>query len=174
MRIYLKLKRTHTDCNNSREIPTYILTFFVCLIKKSSNICRNFSGVVAVSVGSLQFQIDPRSSYTSRYLQAPSGVVGVTYRDFNLLHWSLLKWFPLFGFSLQVSSVSNFCPDTGGRRWSRVQVRWFSPAAGREGRRRHMSLVSVGSSHRVPATLGLPPPTGVCCGGGGGRGAADR
>ena len=24
------------------------------------------------------------------------GVVGVTYRDFNLLHWSFLKWFPLF------------------------------------------------------------------------------
>ena len=47
---------------------------------------RNFSGGVAVSVGSVQFQIAPVPAYTSRYLQAPSGVVGVTYRDFNLLH----------------------------------------------------------------------------------------
>ena len=53
----------------------------------------------------------------------PSGVVGVTYRGFNLLHRSLLKRFPvliwlLFGRSL----VSHFRPDTGGRRWSLVQV----------------------------------------------------
>ena len=61
-------------------------------------------------------------AYTSRYLQAPSGVVGVTYRDFNLLHRSLLKRFPLFGFSLLVSSVPNFRPDTGRRRWSLIRV----------------------------------------------------
>ena len=35
-------------------------------------------------------------AYTSRYLQAHSGVVGGIYRDFNLLHRSLLKRFPLF------------------------------------------------------------------------------
>ena len=35
----------------------------------------------------------------------------------------------------------------------------FSPAAGRAGHRRQMSLC-VGSTHRVPATLGLPR-TGV-------------
>ena len=29
--------------------------------------------------------------------------------------------------------MSNFRPDTGGRRWSLVQVRLFSPAVGREG-----------------------------------------
>ena len=51
--------------------------------------------------------------------------------------------------------MSNFCPDAGGRRWSLVQVRRFSPAAGREGRCRQMSLCE-GSTHRVPATLGLP------------------
>ena len=45
-------------------------------------------------VGSVQFQLDP--AYTSQYLYAPSSVVGVNYRDFNLLHLSLLKWFPLF------------------------------------------------------------------------------
>ena len=69
--------------------------FLIKNLKKNSskNISRNFSGAVAVSVGSVQFQIAPRSrlhfsisDYTSRYLQDPSGVVGVTYRDFNLLH----------------------------------------------------------------------------------------
>ena len=35
---------------------------------------------------------------------------------------SLLKRFPLFGFYLPVSSLPNFRPDTGGRRWSLVQV----------------------------------------------------
>ena len=72
-------------------------------------------------------------AYASRYLRAPSGVVGVTYRDFNLLHWSLLKWFPLFIWLLfAFSSVPNFRPDTGGRRWSLVQVAGFV-AAGRGG-----------------------------------------
>ena len=37
----------------------------------------------------------------------------------------------------------------------------FSPAAGRAGRCRQISLC-VRSTHRVPATLGLPPLTGVC------------
>ena len=57
---------------------------------------RNFSGAVALSVGSVQFQIAPRSSlhFSIFHLQAPSGVVGVTYRNFNLLHRSLLKQFP--------------------------------------------------------------------------------
>ena len=104
-------------------------------------------------MGSVQFQIAP---HTSRYLQAPSGVVGVIYRGFNLLHWSLLKCFPLFIWLLfAVSSVSNFLPDIGGRRWSLAQVRWFSPAAGREGRCRQTSLC-VGSPRRVPATLVCP------------------
>ena len=52
--------------------------------------------------------------------------------------------------------MSNFRPDTGGRRWSLVRVRWFSPAAGRAGRCRQISLACVGSTYRVPATLGLP------------------
>ena len=46
-------------------------------------------------MGSVQFQVAPVPAYTSGYLQAPSGVVAVTYRDFNLLHRSLLKRFPL-------------------------------------------------------------------------------
>ena len=72
-------------------------------------------------------------AYTSQYLLAPSGVVGVIYRDFNLLHRSLLKWFPLFIWVLfAVSSVPNFRPDTGGRRWTHSACQ-FLRAAGREG-----------------------------------------
>ena len=37
------------------------------------------------------------------------------------MHRSLLKRFPLF-ICLPVSSVPNFCPDTGGQRWSVIQV----------------------------------------------------
>ena len=58
--------------------------------------------------------------------------------------------------------MSNFLPDTGGRRWSLVQVHVFSRAVGREGRCRQMSLACVGSTRSVPTTLGLPPLTGVC------------
>ena len=57
---------------------------------------RNFSGAVAVSVGSVQFQIAPCFSLQFWISIAPSGVVSVNYRDFNLLHRSLLKRFPLF------------------------------------------------------------------------------
>ena len=48
------------------------------------------------SVGSVQFQIAPCSSLHFLISVGPSGVVGVKYRDFNLLHLSLLKRFPLF------------------------------------------------------------------------------
>ena len=71
------------------------------------------------------------------------------------MHRSLLKWFPLFGLCLPVSSVSDFRPDTVRPRWSLVQVRWFIPAAGRAGRCRQISLC-VGSTHSVPGTVGLP------------------
>ena len=55
-----------------------------------------------------------------------------------------------------VSSVSNFHLDTGGRRWSLVQVRLCSRAVGREGHCRQISLACVGSTCSVLATLGLP------------------
>ena len=74
---------------------------------------------------SVQFQIAPCASlhFSIFHLQAPSGVVGVTYRDFNLLHRSLLMQFPLFIWLLfAVSSVPNFRPDTGGRRWTLTRV----------------------------------------------------
>ena len=61
----------------------------------------------------------------------------------------------LFGFCLLVFSVSNFCPDTSGRRWSLVWVRLFSRAVGREGRCRQMSLACAVSTHSILAVLGL-------------------
>ena len=51
--------------------------------------------------------------------------------------------------------MSNFRRDIGGWRQSLVQVRWFSPATGRAGCCRQISLC-VGSTHSIPATLGLP------------------
>ena len=64
----------------------------------------------------------------------------------------------LFGFfCLQVSSVSNFCPDTRGRRWSLVYAHLFSCAVGREEYCKQISLMCVGTARSVSATLGLPP-----------------
>ena len=49
--------------------------------------------------------------------RTPSGVVGVAFRDFNLMHRTFLKRFPLFIWLLfALSSVSSFRPDTGRRR----------------------------------------------------------
>ena len=60
----------------------------------------------------------------------------------------------LFGcFCLHVSSVSNFRPDTRGRRWSLVQAHLFSRAVGRE---EHCKQISLACAHSVSATLGLP------------------
>ena len=74
------------------------------------------------------------------------------------MHLSIPKQFLLyFGFfCLQVSSVSNFHPDTRGRRWSLIQAHLFSRAVGREGRCKQTPLTCVGSARSVPATLGLP------------------
>ena len=58
--------------------------------------------------------------------------------------------------------MSNFRPDTGGRRWSLVRVRLFSCAVGREGHCRQMSLACVGSTRSVPATLGLTHSRRMC------------
>ena len=63
----------------------------------------------------------------------------------------------LCGFCLQVSSESNFRPDTRGQKWCLLWVPVFSRAAGREGHCRQMSLACVGSTRIVPATLGLLP-----------------
>ena len=113
-------------------------------------------------MGLVQFQIAPHSSLYFLISIVPFRCSRCHLQGFNLLHRSLLKRFPLFIWLLfAVSSVSNFRPDTGGQRRSLVQVLWFSPAAGRPGRCRQVSLC-VGSTRRVPATLGPPLLTGVC------------
>ena len=80
------------------------------------------------------------------------GLISKIYRDFNLLHWSLLKQFPLFVWLLfAVSSVPNFRPDTGGRRRSLIRV--ASSVALRGG----TALLSLFTLLRLPAAL-----YGVC------------
>ena len=93
-------------------------------------ISRNFSGAVAVIVGSVQFQIAPLSSLHFSISIKPLPVqLVLTFSDFNLLHRSFLKRFPLFIWLLfAVSLVFNFSPDTGGRRQSLIQVHQFSSA----------------------------------------------
>ena len=99
-------------------------------------------------MGLVQSQIAPRSSLHFSISIGPSGVVGVTYRDFNLLRWSLLKRFPLFIWLLfAVSSVSKFRPDTGGRRWSLIQVASSIPLRGAAGAALPSALL------RLPAVL---------------------
>ena len=81
-------------------------------------------------MGSAQLQIAPRSSLHFSISAGPFRCSGCRLQGFNLLHWSLLKRFPLFGFCLQGSSVPIFRPHTGGRRWTHSGC-WFRRAAGR-------------------------------------------
>ena len=53
--------------------------------------------------------------------------------------------------------MSNFHPDTRGRRWSLIEAHLFSCAVGTEEHCQQISLACVGSAHTVWATLGLPP-----------------
>ena len=102
-------------------------------------------------------------SYTSQGLQVPSNVASANYRVLicctcHFQSCSLV--FVYFGFlCLQVSSLSNFHPDTSGRRWSFIQAHLFNCASGREQHCKQISLACVGSARSVWATLGLPPLT---------------
>ena len=86
------------------------------------NISRNFSGAVEGSVGSVQFQIVPCFSlhFFSRSIGPFQCLVNANYRVLICCtcHFqSSSLFFVYFGFlCLQVSSVSNFHPDTGGQR----------------------------------------------------------
>ena len=120
----------------------------------------NFCGAVAVSVGSVRFQIAPLSSLHFSISIGLSGVVGVNFRDFNLLHQSFLKQFPLFVFCLPSLRclISALTQADGGDLLFRFASS-FQSCCGEGGACRQMSLC-VGSTPRVPATLGLPR-TGV-------------
>ena len=81
----------------------------------------NFSGAVMGNVGSVQFQIAPWSSLYlfSRSIGPLQCIVNLNYRVlicFTCHFQSGSLFFVYFGFlCLQVSSVSNFHPDTGGK-----------------------------------------------------------
>ena len=86
----------------------------------SKNISRNFSGAVVGSVGSVQFQIVPCSSLYLflRSIGPLQYLVNVNYRVLicytcNFQSGSLFFFYFDFLY-LQVSSVSNLCPDTRG------------------------------------------------------------
>ena len=115
-------------------------------------------------MGSVHFQIVPCSSlyFFSRSIGHFQCLVNANYRVLicYTCHFRSGSLFVYFGFlCLQVSSVSNFHPDTRGRRWSFFSAQLFNCAAGREEHCKQISLVCVGSVCSVEATLGLPPLT---------------
>ena len=102
-----KIKGVIKNLNFSKKLNSY----------NNKNIPRNFSGAVVGSVGSVQFQIVPCSSLClfSRSIDPLQCLVNANYRvsiccACHFESSSLLL--VCFGFlCLQVSSVSNFCPD---------------------------------------------------------------
>ena len=106
-----------------------------------------------------QFLIPPYTS--SQDLQAPSNVSSAKYRvliccTYHFQSHSL--FFVYFSFlCLQVSSISNFYPDTREQRWSFIQAHLLSCASRRDEHCKQISLVCVASAHSVWATLGLHP-----------------
>ena len=105
-----KIKGVIKNLNFSKKLNSY----------NNKNIPRNFSGAVVGSVESVQFQTVPCSSL---YLFSSSVgplqcLVKVNCRVlicFICHSQSSSLLFVYFGFlCLQVSSVSNFCPDPGG------------------------------------------------------------
>ena len=111
----------------------------------------NFSGAVVGRVGSVQFQIVPCSSL------ARSNVVGVNYRDFNLLHLSLPKRFSLYLASNVCRSPQCLtCALTQGGEGGRVfRLTCSAVLWGRRG--------TAGKSHwRVWGALSVSAPHWVC------------
>ena len=118
-------------------------------------------------MGSVQFKIVlAYSLYFSRFVGPFQWLVSANYRVFICCtcHFqSSSLFFVYFGFlNLQVSSVSNFCTDTRGRRWSLIYAHLFSYIVGREEPCKHISLACVGSARNVWTTLDLPHLWCVC------------
>ena len=120
------------------------------------------------SVGSVQFQIVRCSSLHlfSRSMGPLQCTVSINCRVLICCtcHFqSDSLSFVYFGFlCLQVSSVSNFHPDSRGQRWSFIQAHLFSCVLGREGLSKQISLAFVGSVCSVWTTLGLPQSKTAC------------
>ena len=132
---------------------------------------RNFSGAVVGSVGLVQCQIVLCSGL---YMFSRSiGVYQMYHLSINfrfliccICHFqSGSPFFAYLGFLfLQVSSVSNFFPDTREQTWPLTYTHLFSCVVGREGHYRQILLVCVGSAYSGWTTLGLPQPKAHCSG----------
>ena len=95
--------------------------------------------------------LDP--AYFSRSI-GPFLVVGTIYRILIYCTCHFQGGSLCFSFfSLMVSSVSDFCPDTRGRWWTLFKAHFFSHAVGREG---HCKQITLLCARSVSATLGLP------------------
>ena len=126
----------------------------IFLIKKIKNInSKIYLGISLELLRAVWGQFSFRQSlvppYTSSQgLQVPSNVASANYRVLICCtcHFqSRSLFFLYFGFlCLQVSSVSNFCPDTRGRRSSFIQAHLFNCAARREEHCKQISLACVG------------------------------
>ena len=151
------------------KIKGLIKNLKIFLIKKIKNInSKIYLGISLELLRAVWGQFSFRQSlvppYTSSQgLQVPSNVASANYRVLICCtcHFqSRSLFFLYFGFlCLQVSSVSNFCPDTRGRRSSFIQAHLFNCAARREEHCKQISLACVGNAQSVWVTLGLPPLT---------------
>ena len=93
-------------------------------------------------------------AYIFQDLQAPSYVVGTNQRVLIYCTCHFQGGSLCFSFfCLLVSSVSTFCPGTRGQWWTLFQAHLFSPAVGREGRCKQITLARACS---VSATVALP------------------
>ena len=111
---------------------------------------------------SVQFQIVPCFSlYSSQGLWFPSNVASANYRVLICCICHFQSGFLLFVFSgflcLQVSSVSNFHPDTRGQRWSLVQL-----CCGEERTPKNRSHWRVGGALAVSGPHWVCPAHDVC------------
>jgi len=119
------------------------------------------------NVGSVHFHIAPCSSLYlfSRSISPLQCIVNVNYRIlicFTCHFQSGSLLFVYFGFlCLQVSSVSNFHPDTRGQKWWLISACLFSCVVGEEGTLQ-ISLSCVESACSVWTTLVLPQPKAAC------------
>ena len=96
-------------------------------------------------------------AYISQDPQAPSYLVCTNYRVLIYCTCRVQESSLCFSFfSLLVSSVSDFRPDTRGRWWTLFWAHLFSSAVGGEGCCKRITLACARS---VSATLGLPPLT---------------
>ena len=117
------------------------------------------------SVGSIQFQIVPSFSLYlfSRSIGPLQFLVSVNYRVLTCCtcHFQSGSLFVYFGLFLQVSSVSNFCPDTRRRRCQACLGSVVQLCCG-EGHCKQILLVCMGTTRNVWTTRSFPQLRVVC------------